>query len=446
MKQAVAGTTLLFILTLSGCNLLDPERPTPQPDTTVYGNLVEVTDADEGGFRTVQIQVGIPRALAQAKEEEGLEPPVVESGLKAEVRVGSDSLVVLGGEFVSIEAINPGSEVVVEPVLGTTRMIGSSLLRCEAEMVMDFATFATWKLPELPSELRATARPSREDLALINSDGVEQAPVVPGDGTVLYFSSRLRFVDPERETPVGARRDGLDIVGESRQPSERSYRAELGSDGWTNILPVVFEGLENTVVERVTWVDANETVCLVTVQEENQPLWFGRSERRAGSREWPKPEPMFEMSPLGVSDGVYLTGSVTKTVFVSFLFEGSASDLFLFDPKQGDLPGPLQPQISTPSPEWGPRTGPNNELFFSRGERQMVFDGAQLVELRLPGEHRSLVNQAAATTDGKWVFFCQPNFVRGEMDLDILVAPWLGGGQLGEAVPVDDWRPGEVEP
>ncbi|HSO23466.1 MAG TPA: hypothetical protein VLT81_11180, partial [Chondromyces sp.] len=104
-------------------------------------------------------------------------------------------------------------------------------------------------------------------------------------------------------------------------------------------------------------------------------------------------------------------------------------------------PLPLEPQISSFGAEWNPRTGPQNELFFCREDRQLVFKGGRVQALRLPGPHRIAFNQAAPTADGAWVFLCSPRLRPLMHDYDIYVAALGADMQLGAPVPVDDWRP-----
>jgi hypothetical protein len=85
--------------------------------------------------------------------------------------------------------------------------------------------------------------------------------------------------------------------------------------------------------------------------------------------------------------------------------------------------------------------GPDNELFFVRGDRQMMVAAGEVRPVRLPTPHRTVVSQAAPTGDGQWVFLCQPRYTPGELDQDIYVARWLGENRIGEAMSVDEWRP-----
>ena len=187
MRQAAIVVVCCLVLT-SGCDLVDPARPTVQPDTEVFGNLLEVLqNADEPGYWTAQIRVGPPRALRAAEEESGKPTPAVEKGLVATVKVSPDSIVVADDGPAEIEAIPSGTEVVILPVPGTTQMRGHSDLRLEAETVIDFATYSRWMLPKL-----ADFVDQPDDPAAINTTGSEQAPVPVADGRVLYFSAHLR--------------------------------------------------------------------------------------------------------------------------------------------------------------------------------------------------------------------------------------------------------------
>jgi hypothetical protein len=137
-------------------------------------------------------------------------------------------------------------------------------------------------------------------------------------------------------------------------------------------------------------------------------------------------------------DAVAMTGAVEKTVFGTTRSGGG--DLYMYDPAAGPAQ-PLQPAINTGGLEWAPRVGPAGELYFLRGDRQLRFQAGQVGEVRLPGPHRALIVEAAPSPDGRWLFFTSPRLRPIEFDFDILVAPIAGDGSLGDAVPVDDWRP-----
>lgn len=424
-----------------GCDLVDPARPTPYPDTTVYGNLLEVIPpADQEANWKVRLRVGVPRELTRAEQADGAAAPEVEGGLAVEVTVGPDTMVVVDDEFSDLEAIPPGTEVVVVPEVGSTRMMGTSMVLVDASYLLDFRSYAHWQLPKLAT-VPPPADRERADLTQINTAGLELAPVPIGDGSTLVFSARLRHAADAEGGWLGAARPGLVPAADDVEPPERSFRTTLGSDGWSVPEPVVFEGMDDAQRVVVSWMDDTETRCLVTLQMAGEPPWVGTSSRRRASGPWGTP---VRLDGLGAGDAggaVYLAGSTSKLVFVSLRNGGVQSDLFLYEPGVEHTPLPLEPQINTVGDEWGARIGPVGELFFVRDEHQLLRQGGVLHEVRLPGPFRTIVTQAAPTADGRWVFFCLPRLRPIEPDQDIWVAPRLGDGRLGEAVPVEDWRP-----
>lgn len=437
MRAAISMIAAACSLCLMGCELVDPARPTVQPDTEVFGNLIEASpDPADPSRWTARVQVGPPRALRAAEAESGKPTPEVATGLTATVTIGADTVVVVGDRQATLEAIDPGTEVVVLPVAGTTAMHGTVDLRLEAELVMDFATYRRWKLPKLALDEPAAA----DDPAVINSSGVESAPVPVGGGTVLYFSSRMRPPATADDVWHGALREGLAPAGEGQGPVERSYRAELGAAGWSAPELVELPGLDDALRVRVSWVSEDETACLVTVERPGEPPWVGASSRPRRAAPWAAVEPI---SGLGADaeDAVYLTGSRSKLVFASSRDGRERPDLFLFDPKAEGGPLPLEPQISSFGAERNPRTGPENELFFTREDRPLIFKGGRVSPLRLPGPQRVVFTQAAPTSDGAWLFFCMPRFRPLVLDQDIYVASLGADLELGNPVPVDEWRP-----
>jgi hypothetical protein len=421
----------------SGCDVLDPARPTVQQDSEVFGNLLDVErSADDPGSWVLRVKVGAPRSVRSADADVGKPTPTVEEGLVATIAVGGDAVVVVQDQPGEIESIDPGTEIVVLPVSGTTEMYGSDDLRLEASLVMDFATYRMWRLPKLDSPGTDVA----DDATRINSSGSETAPFPLDGGSVLYFSARLRRPANPDDGWHGAVRDGLSVPEYGADSRERSYRTELTDDGWSTPELVRFPDVGDALKVRVTWVAADETACLVTVMTQGESSWVGRAARSSASARWSPPERLDALGP-DAQDGVYLTGSSTKIVFVTSRGGGTHSDIYFFDPKIEQGPAPLEPPIFTARNEWGPRTGPHGELLFNRGDRQLLFKDRRIHSLRLPGPHRVPFTQAAIADDGKWVFFCIPRYRSPELDEDIFVAPVLGEFEFGEPVPVDEWRP-----
>jgi hypothetical protein len=435
MRSVMIIGAVVALVGLCGCDLVDPARPTQVKDTEIFGNLLEVTRSDEQPTTwTATVQGGAPRVLRAAEEEQGKPTPSVEKGLVATVTVTADTVVIAEDGPARLEDIDSGTEVVVLPVPGTSRMLGSDEIRIEAQMLMDFDSYQRWRLPKLGGGGPDAA----DDPSRINSAGGETAPFPVGDGTVLYFASYLRPPATETEGWHGAWRDGFVDPEVTGFAVERSYRTELGEEGWTAPEPVVFEGLDEAEVVRVTWVSDDETSCLVTVAGSAAGATVMAVERPNGSAPWGTPQVVEALGP-DAKDAVYLAGSRTKMLFVSSRDGRDRSDLFLFDPEVGAMP--LEPQINTFGSEWCPRTGPAGELYFCREDRQLLLQGGQVRQVRLQWPHRIFFSQAAPSADGKWLFFCMPRYRPLALDDDIYVAALREDGSLGVPVPVDDWRP-----
>jgi hypothetical protein len=437
MRSLMVLTVVAALLVMGGCDVLDPARPTAQPDAEVFGNLLDVERMPDGpGMWTVRVHIGAPRSVRAADEGSGKPTPDVEKGLKATITVGSDAVVFVNDRPGLLEDIASGTEVVILPVPGTSEMYGSDDLRLQASTVMDFTTYRRWRLPKLELDDSAEA----DDPTTINSSGPEIAPVPVAGGTVLYFAARLRPPANPEDGWHGAIREGLAVPDEGAAALERSYRTELTAEGWSAPELVHFPGLDDALQERVTWVKGDETVCLVTITTPGEAPWVGRATRSGVNGRWSIPQ---RIEGLGENarDGVYLTGSSSKIVFATFADGGTQADLFLFDPNAENTPAPLEAPIFSAGNEWNPRTGPKGELLFNRADRQLIYKGGQVRALRLPGPHRVPFTRAATTDDGRWLFFCMPKYRTPEMDEDIFVASLTEDFELGEPVPVDEWRP-----
>ena len=425
----------LTLVAAAGCDLMDPMRQTPHADTEIFGNLLESgPNSAPAGSWTAKIHVGVPRTLGRA--DDARPTPDVAGGITAVVLVTSDTVVVVNDRFASLEELSPGTEVVAIPVPGTTTMFGEKEIRLEAAQLMDFATYVRWRLPKL----HLSGEPSEvlEDENRINSSGVETGPVPVGDGAVLYFSARLRSPEVAGGEWVGARRTGLASPAEGERSFERSFRAELGKDGWSTPQLVVIPGTEAAEHVKLTWVSADERRCYVTVSEVDGSPWVGISERPSAGDPWGEISPMEITGEGDAFDAVAMATAPEKTVFATT--RNGSSDLFLHDPSIGPAQQ-LQAEINTGGLEWGPRIGPVDELYFVRGDRQLRLHAGRITEIRLPGPQRTVIIEAAPTADGRWLFFAVPSFRPIDLDFDIQVAPITANGSLGPAVPVDEWRP-----
>jgi hypothetical protein len=435
MPRAVElAISLLIVLSLVGCDLVDPMRPSPHADTEIFGNLIEVVrDPVRTGIWQAKIHVGVPRALGRAGE--AVPTPDVEGGILAVVTVTRDTVVVFDDQPASLEDIGLGTEVVAIPSPGTTSMLGDKEVHLEAAQLMDFATYARWRLPklDLPNAPKLVNDPSR-----INTSGVEHAPIPLAGGRVLYFSARLRPPEEADGDWIGAARPGLRPPVEGERSFERSFRTELGDDGWSTPEVVTIPGTEDADQVQVSWVSADEQRCYVTVSDSGEDPWVGIAERTDRGRPWGHIVRFEDLGPGDAFDAVAMVGSPEKTVFATTR-QGSG-DLFLYDPALGESQ-PLQPEINTGGLEWGSRVGPADELYFVRGDRQLRFQAGEIGEVRLPGPQRTILIEASPSPDGAWLFMATPKLRPIEFDLDIQVAPIGADGSLGTAIPVDDWRP-----
>lgn len=440
MIRPCLAAALFLMVSLSGCDLLNPARPTPHDDTNLFGNLIEVEQDDsEPGVWWMRMRIGLPRAFTRAEAAEGKPTPTMEEGMLADVRITADTVVLVAGRPGAMSDINPGAEVVVIPVTGSTRMIGTSNITVEAGYLTDFDTYRRWQLPGLA---RADNAPGYlEDPDVINSAGIEGSPVPVGDGSILYFSARLRLPERSDDRWIGARREGMVEPSSNDPVVERTYRAELGQSGWSQPALVTFPGLEGAAVVRISWVSSDETRCLVTVVDFEGTSWVGSASRASWDSEWGEVEMMSQLINENPGDAVYLAGSTTKVVYVASLTGSPTSDLMLFDPSVAEVPQLLTPPINSAASEWSPRVGPDNELFFVRDDRQLMMASGTMSPVGIPTAHRTAVNQAAPTSDGRWVFFCLPDYTPNELDQNIYVASWLGENRIGEPIAVDDWRP-----
>jgi hypothetical protein len=425
---------IALLLTCAACDLVDPMRPSPQADSETFGNLLEASpDPTRPGVWIAKIRIGVPRALGRT--DDARPTPDVADGIVAVVVVTADTIVLADDSPTALMDIGPGTEVVAIPLPGTTTMYGEKELHLQAAHLMDFETYAKWKMPKL--ELAGDEHALIEDPAAINSSGVETAPVPVGDGKVLYFTARLRPPETQGAEWIGARREGLEPPAEGARSVDRSYRTELGPDGWSAPTPVEISGIDAASGAKITWVSPDELVCYLTITGADGAARAAVSRRDSVTTGWGEPFPLEGTGEGDAYDAIAFTGDAAKTIFGSS--RNGGGDLFMYDPEVGPAQ-PLQPEINTPGSEWAPRVGPSGELYFLRGDRQLRFESGSIDELRLPGPHRVLMIEAVPSGDGRWLFFVSPRFRPIEFDFDLFVAPIAADGSLGEAIPVDDWR------
>jgi hypothetical protein len=429
------------LLALSGCGAGDVSTPAPQGDALIFGRVAAIREvAGEPGVSEVEIQAGLPAAVQEMLRRENRPVPALEKDLLVRVRVNADSLCVADMHPADLDSFRAGQDVAVVPRPGSSAMVGTKLLLAEGAEVYRFQDYQLRFLPRslqpLPPGTSLPADPGR-----INSAGTERTPLPLAGGTVVYFAAGLLPPLSSDAGRRGAVREGMAAGGGlaawAAAGAYRPYRVQWQGGRWSAPAPVDLPGLAPEASARLTWVDAGETACLAEVEDpvSGRGLYSARRSRAT--------EPWGALVPVAV-EGAGRAGDAQRFgthagALVWTAYDGDGSDLWLS--LSGQKAAPVDPRINTLGAEWAPRVGPNNALFFCRGERQLVFTGGVVEEVRLPGRHLRPLLEAAPTADGALLFFRVPRFVPGEPDWDIAAASRLPDGRWGAAVRLDDWRP-----
>jgi hypothetical protein len=435
---------LLGLLFLAGCQMVDTSTPVPQPDTVIFGRVAEIRAvANEPGVSEVDIRAGLPQAMQAAMHRENRSVPALEKDLLVRARVNADTLCVADMLPVDLDEFRVGQEVAVVPRPGTCAMVGTKLFLAEAAELYQFAAYQLRVLPRslpvLPPEIATPADPAR-----INSAGTERTPLALDGGRVVYFAAGLLPALGKSDAPRGARRPGMLAAGGQPAPwaargAYRPYRVEFRGGHWAAPTPVELPGIAADASARVTWVNQGETACLLEVDGSDGSRGLFSSARASAAAPWEAGTQVKVEGGGNVGDAQRFGSQGGALVWT--VYEAAGSDLWLS--LQGQKPGPVDPRINTLGPEWSPRVGPRNILYFCRGDRQLRFAGGTVEEVRLPGKQRRPLLEAAPSADGSLLFFRVPRYVPGEPDWDLAVAPAAGHGQWGAPVPLDDWKPAE---
>ena len=435
-------TTLVLVVVLAGCGLQDSTTPVAQPDTQIFGRIAAVREvADAPGVFEVDINTGLPTAIRDALKRDGRLLPEMERELLARVRVTAGTVCIAGMRATDLDAFRVGQEVGVVSVPGTTTLTGESLLGAEAA---EFYLFADYQvrylphiLPELPSEVA-----SRTDAARVNSSGYEGCPIPLRGGSVVYFSAGLLApVGAGSDLPPrGAVRAGMRGPDGTLEPwavgGYRPYRVAWSGAGWAEPQPVVLPGLAADASARVTWVNDAETELLVEVTRPGTVVSLGASRRATATAPWGEPGAVAGVAGTPTGDGQRFGPGLAWVVYTTY--GAGAGDLWLAQPDKDAAS--LDPRINTMGHEWAPRVGPGTTLYFCRADRQLLFKGDLVQEVRLPGRQRRPFLEAAPTADGAALFLRVPLFTPGESDWDIAVATPAAEG-WGGPLPIDDWQP-----
>jgi len=434
--------TLCLVVGLAGCGLQDSTTPVAQPDTQIFGRVAALREvADAPGAFEVDVNTGLPTAIRDALRRDGRLLPEMERELLARVRVTPGTVCVAGMRATDLDAFRVGQEIAVVPVPGTTTLTGESLLGAEAAELYLFADYQVRYLPHVLPELPAEVA-GRADVARVNSSGYEGCPIPLRGGSVVYFSAGLLAPVGAGEglPPRGAVRAGMRGADDALAPwavgGYRPYRAAWSGTGWGEPEPVALPGLAEDASARITWVNEAETELLVEVTRPGTVVSVSASRRATPAQPWGELAAVDGVTGPTTGDAQRFGPAASWVVYTTY--GAGAGDLWLAQP--GKDAASLDPRINTMGHEWAPRVGPGTTLYFCRADRQLLFRGDLVQEVRLPGRQRRPFLEAAPTADGGALFLRVPLFTPGESDWDIAVAAPAGEG-WGSPVLIDDWRP-----
>ena len=433
---------LLLGLLAAGCNVQDTTTPVPQPDSLILGRIAAVRETADKGVWEVEINESLPETMQGAMRREGKPVPKLDKDVKVRVRVTADTVCVPGEWASDLGSFRVGQEVAVNPVPGTTAMVGTKLLLADAaEMYL----FSVYQMRYLAASLQAAPADAftPDDPKLVNSAGLEMTPIPVAGGKAVYFAAGLLPGTPiagKEAPPVGAVRPGMrDAKGALAAwavGGYRPYRTSWENGAWTEPRPVEFPGVAPDAAARLTWVNGGETACLVEVLGRDGVRGLYSSDRKDAKAPWTALVKVDVPGGPSVGDAQRFGRQLKALVWT--VYDQGSSDLWLST--EGKPGQPLEPRINTMGPEYAPRIGPNNCLYFCRADRQLLFAGGVVREVRLPGAQRRPLLEAAPTEDGKLLFFRVPRYTVGALDWDLAVAP-LAGTTLGQPVLLDAFKP-----
>ncbi len=425
-----------------GCNMQDATTPVPQPDSLILGRIAAIRETADKGVWEVEINEGLPETMQGAMRREGKPVPALDKDVKVRIRVAADTVCVAAERASGLEDFRVGQEVAVNPVPGTTAMVGTKLLLADAAEIY---LFSVYQMRYLPRSLQAVPAGVLlpDDPKLVNSAGLEVTPLPAMGGRVVYFAAGLLPAQPaagKDARPVGAVRPGMRDAKGALAPwavgGYRPYRTAWENGAWTQPQPVEFVGLGADVNARLTWVNDGETACLVEVMQPSGVRGLFSGERRDARAPWRALVKLDVAGGPNVGDAQRFGRQLKALVWT--VYDQGSSDLWLST--EGKPGQALEPRINTMGPEYAPRVGPNNCLYFCRADRQLLFAGGVVQEVRLPGAQRRPLLEGAPSTDGKLLFFRVPRYTVGALDWDLAVAP-LTGTNVGKPILLDMWKP-----
>ncbi len=434
---------LVLATGLFGCGAQDTTTPVPQQDSPIFGRITGIREVPaETGVSEVEIKAGLPELMQAAMKKEGRPIPQLDQEVTVKVRVTGDTVCVAGLRAGDLSDFRVGQEVAVTPVPGTTAMVGTKLVTADASEIYLFSAYQLRYLPRsvnaFPPEVFTPSDPAR-----INSAGLEFTPIPLQGGKVVYFAAGLIPGIPEggkEPQPIGAVRPGMrekdGALAAWAVGGFRPYRVAWGKNGWEEPQPVELPGLAPAERARITWVNEDETSCLVEVTGADGARHLLAGQRQSARAPWGKLEKLALPSGPSTGDGQRFGKQLKAIVWTSY--DPNGSDLWLsMEGKPGQM---LEPRIDTMGPEYAPRLGPNQTLYFCRADRQLLFAGGVVQEVRLPGAHRKPLLEAIPAANGTLLFFRVPRYTPGGADWDLAVAARAGSG-WGRPILLDDWRP-----
>ncbi len=435
---------VLAVLVIAvGCAMQDTNTPVPQADTLILGRITGLREvAGEQGVWEVEVREGLPESMRNVIRRDGKAAPELAKDVIVRARVTPDTVCVAGLRAGDLSDFRVGQEVAVNPVTGTTAMTGSKLLTADAGEIYLFSAYQLRFLPRslaaLPAEVTAPNDPRR-----INSAGLEMTPLPLHGGRVVYFTAGLlpgAAVGDKEAAPVGAVRPGMRATSGNLVPwavgGYRPYRVAWLKGAWEAPEPVELPGIPSELGARLTWINEEETACLIEVMQGDDTRRLFASSRAAATAPWGALEKLELPGGPSVGDGQRFGKQLKALVWT--VYDGGSSDLWLsMEGQPGQM---LEPRINTMGPEYAPRVGPNTTLYFCRTDRQLLFAGGVVQEVRLPGAQRRPLLEAVPTKDGSLLFFRVPRFTPGALDWDLAVAPHVTSA-WGKAVLLDDWKP-----
>jgi hypothetical protein len=437
-----AAIVLASTVLAGGCGMQDTTTPVPQPDSLILGRIAAIRETADQAVWEVDIRAGLPETMQAAIRREGKTIPQLDKEVTVRVRVNADTVCMAGLRAGDLDDFRIGQEVAVNPVPGTTAMVGSKLLLAEAA---EFDLFSAYQLRYLPRSLKEPVPASSlsSDPARINAAGLEMTPLPAAGGKVVYFASGLMpglAVEGKAAPPIGAVRPGMRDAKGALAPwavgGFRPYRVAWERGRWSEPQPVEFGGVPAAASVRITWISDDETSCLVELTQAGGRHELAAAQRAGAGLPWGALEKLAVAGGADVGDAQRFGNHLKALVWT--VYEANGSDLWLST--EGKTGQPLEPRINTMGPEYAPRVGPNTSLYFCRADRQLLFAGGVVQEVRLPGKQRRPLLDAVPTRDGALLFFRCPSFAPGMLNWELAVAR-RAGSSWGKAVLLDDWKP-----